>query len=281
MSKNYDFDWTQELVARRKWECFRNTNLCPNWLWNVAISQDDYDEAMGQPARNVFFKIRRKTQAVLRRVFWFWPRVTDAVYWSSGDEGKPGDPGNYQSITEDIEMLAHHVSGRATSKESAILDVGSNCGRCLAAVAELGHSNLHGVDINPAAVEEMYNIFPVLEGKCSIKRDLIQNYLTQTDDNHFEIVMTRGATLELIHPSFPLVKEICRVASSYVVIIIREFSFVYPRQWIVEFERNGFLLTSLLRPIHQDLEASVGDTGESVSLLVFRKCPDQLENKNV
>lgn len=272
MTRKIDFIWSETLKDDRKWERWRNTHLSPTWLWPLVIGEDDYAEALGQAPRGAA-KLRRLVQRVLRRALPFWPRVTDAAYWSSGDDDKAGTPDNYADQTEDVRLLAAEVAARVSRPDAAVLDLGCNCGRCLASAADLGLTNLHGVDINPAAIERMTEIFPVLDGKVTAQRDFFQRFLENADAGAYEIVFTRGATVELVHPSFALVRELCRVAREYVVLMIRENGFAYPRDWIGEFEASGFMLTKLVRPVHQDLDDTSGKTGEGTSLLVFRRRP--------
>lgn len=260
------------LLEDRSAERWRNSHLMPGWLWPRLICQDDYDEALGKPARGLY-KVRRLVNRVLRRALPFWPRVTDAIYWMETQENHAGTTDNYSEQTEDVRYLAAEIAGLAASAEASVLDLGCNCGRCLASLADLGLTNLHGVDINANAISQMTNIFPVLEGTVQAHHDFLQRYLGNAGDGSFDIVFTRGATVELVHPSYPLIANICRITREYAVFVIRENGFSYPRDWIGEFEANGFMLIKLIRPLHQCLTDRSGKTGEGISLMVFCRRP--------
>tara|TARA_X000001316_G_C921417_1_gene35810 strand:+ start:993 stop:1865 length:873 start_codon:yes stop_codon:yes gene_type:complete len=266
------FSLPAAMTDLRRAERWRNSNLVPTWLWRYVICEDDYSEALGEQARGVHVA-RRLVNRALRRLLPFWPRVMDAVYWSGADESGPGRPDNYAEQTEDIRYLAAEVAGLAASADAPVLDLGCNCGRCLASVADLGLTNLHGVDININAISRMIDYFPILDKRVNATRDFMQRYLDAAADRSFDIVFTRGATVELVHPSYPLIANICRISREHVVLVIRENGFSYPRDWIGEFESNGFLLIKLLRPLHQCLKDRSSKTGEGISLMVFSRHP--------
>ena len=75
----------------------------------------------------------------------------------------------------------------------------------------------------------------------------------------FDIVYTMGATIELVKPTFPLAKELSRVTTKYLILLIDENGHSYPRFWRLEFKNNGFSLrySKILK--------------NTLSLLVFKK----------
>jgi hypothetical protein len=77
---------------------------------------------------------------------------------------------------------------------------------------------------------------------------------------------SHGGTLELVHPSFDIVRHLCRVARKHVVLYINEHGHAYPRFWIYEFRRRGFYLVRAERPAAQF--SSIELEG---SLLVFQR----------
>lgn len=250
------------------WRKVKNTFFHPFWLWKMVINDADSDailEGRNSSSIGVFAFISK----VLIRTVWFWPRLVDAGVWVN----EKSDPTPFRDMTEDSHFLVQEVARRATNEHAPLLDIGCNCGRHLAALADLNFDNLYGVDVNKEAIEKMSEWFPQLTGKCNAQVDLMQRYLSRSADNAFEIVFTRGATVELIHPSFPLVRELCRVSKSHVILMIRENEHAYTRFWAYEFYRNGFMLTDLVRPVHQMMPDKTKDVGKHISLLVFRRCP--------
>ena len=72
-----------------------------------------------------------------------------------------------------------------------------------------------------------------------IKQDYIQRYLNKTKNDFFFASYTFGATIELLHPSFDIVKELIRVSRKYVFLYINENEHWYPRFYVFEFRRNN------------------------------------------
>lgn len=265
-----DFLWNDHLFpARGSWNKIRNSILCPTWLWGMVINDADADAVL---AGELSAKkgVAGVVQKVLRHALWFWPRFVEARIWVN----ERSDPSPYRELTADSRFLVTETITRISDTGDAILDLGCNCGRHLAALADLGCTNLYGVDVNHVAIDKMTQWFPQLTGVCNVQKDLMQRYLSKSKDLKFDIVITRGATVELIHPSYPLVRELCRVTKSYVILIVQESNQGYSRFWTYEFARHGFQLTNLVRPISQMLtKDSDKKFGQDASLLVYRRLP--------
>lgn len=243
----------------RLWEKIRNSLLTPTFLWSMVVSPGYVADLMGG-------KRVKLLNRILSRLLWFWPRAIDAQIWMHDYS----DPTPYRVVTPDSRMLVDHVAERAASKDSALLDIGCNCGRHLAALADMGFTNLSGVDINTAALAIMPEWFPQLKDKARVRNELMQTYLLSQPDRGFDTVFTRGATIELVHPSFPLVRELCRVADAHVILMIQENAHGYPRLWTLEFLRHGFALEKLVRPVQKD-QGVAYDNNKAHTLLVYRR----------
>jgi len=264
----FNFLWDEHLFSGKGfWVKVRNSLLCPTWLWDAVVTDADADAVLAG-------QLSAKTgagafvQKILRRILWFWPRLVEARIWVD----EKSDPSPFRELTADSRLLVSEAIGRISSANDAILDIGCNCGRHLAALADVGCTNLYGVDVNGAALDVMMQWFPQLSSVCSAEEDLMQRYLSKAEDQKFDMIITRGATVELIHPSYPLVRELARVTKSYVILLIQENNQGYSRFWTYEFARHGFQLTYLVRPISQMLD--VGDAkefGKNASLLVYRR----------
>lgn len=258
--------WQAAFVSPSLWVLFKNTFLRTPFLWEWVIQDTDFDMILTNShdeGRGHFGYLQRG----LRKLFWFWPRITDALVWVE----EKSDPKNFRHMSEGSKILVKEVAEKAQSKDSAILDLGCNCGRHMAGLADIGFTNLSGVDVNKRAIDTMFEWYPQLDGVGAAKVDFFQRFLKQAPDGAYDVVFSRGATIELIHPSFPLVEELVRVTQNYVVLLIQEKAHAYPRFWIYEFARNGFDLVKLIRPIGQEFEnkSTMDDLGNS--LLVFRR----------
>jgi len=149
-------------------------------------------------------------------------------------------------------------------RNAAILDMGCNVGRHLDYLYGQGYRNLRGVDWSGAAIRDMATRYPAMHAGSRLTVASFQDFLTNAPEA-VELVYTRGATFELVHPGFPLVKHVCAIAKRYVVLVITEAGHAYPRFWTYEFAREGFELAHLRRP------ASELAPEHRVSLMTFRR----------
>ena len=97
--------------------------------------------------------------------------------------------------------------------------------------------------------------------KITTNHDLFQSFLLNSPNKNFDVSYSVGATIELVHPSFDIVSEMCRVTKKYIFLLIQENSHEYPRFYIYEFKRKNFKLIDYKRPIK--------DT--NISILCFKR----------
>jgi SAM-dependent methyltransferase len=201
-----------------------------------------------------------KVQRALEKLLWFWPRVIDATDWAAGDTGRDQTPLNYVTVDADAQKLLDAVVRACPDREAPILDVGCNCGRHLIYLAGKGYRNLTGVDAMRAALKFFAERAPDVYAKASINHDLFQRFLMRQPDRKYELTYSHGATIELVHPSFDVVKHLCRVTRTHICLFLHEVD-AHSRDWIGQFARHGFELEYGERPI----------TGIRASLVVFRR----------
>jgi len=234
---------------------FINTFLQIPILWKYLINYDQDLKKISNP----FYRVIKK---ILLKFLWFWPRLHDAIEWKEGKIGGNRDPNHFITISKSEHLLVDQVIERAVSNKDIILDLGCNSGRFLNDLHSKGYKNLHGVDISQASFDNMKNIFPELCKDVEVSCATFQQFLENSPDNSIDILFSRGATVELVHPSFPLISHICRITRRTVVFMINETGHSYPRFWEWEFNKYNFFLTKVERPI---------DTGgKGVSLMVFQ-----------
>lgn len=264
--KNYTVpdSWVSSKIF---WQKFRNSFCVIHSLWSLVIKNQDFEDMLHpEQARDNQFK------KIFLKFVRFWPRVYEPINWATGDIGVKGcDPEDFKNIDPHSQILVNQVVARSQSKQSKIMDLGCNCGRFLNALAEQGFDNLHGVDISQKALDYMPEWFPALKGKVDVECDLFQRYISKRDDREFDIVYTHGATVELVHPSYPMVRELCRITKSHIVFVINENKNRYPRFWEYEFKRNGFVPVEILRPVTQSIDIDNYEVAQNLSLLVFRR----------
>jgi SAM-dependent methyltransferase len=241
---------------------FRNTYLAGSRrLFALIVSDNRYDSVLA--AQNTAGM--KKQKSLLRRIgqrgrLWFWPNISDAEEWALSTEERGWKPSTYLS-TEDRRLLKYLLE--TVDRDQSVLDLGCNSGAVLNSLYRAGFNSLYGVDAGRSALELFAQEFPEAYAVAEVKRDLFQRYLLTLPSRFVDVVHSNGATLELVHPSFPLVKEICRVTRSRVYLDIAERGHSYPRFYISQFERNGFRLSHCERP---------ADLVQGNSLLRFDRC---------
>jgi hypothetical protein len=137
-------------------------------------------------------------------------------------------------------------------------------GRHLDCLYRQGYRNLRGVDWSSAAIHDMARRYPDMHANSRLTTASFEDFLSGNPE-HVDLVYTRGATFELVHPGVPLVRHVCRIAKRYVVLVISEAAHAYPRFWEYEFAREGFELTHLRRPAASDAPE------HRVSLMTFTR----------
>ena len=166
------------------------------------------------------------------------------------------DPASQAQMDEIMALLP--------DRSASILDMGCNVGRHLDYLYSQGYRNLRGVDWSSAAIRDMAQRYPDMHAHSKLANASFEDYL-RADPEPVDLVYTRGATFELVHPSFPLIHHVCRIAKRYAVLVISETTHAYPRFWEYEFAREGFELTHLRRP------ASLDAPEHRVSLMTFTR----------
>ena len=245
----------------------RNTFLSFPFLFDLVVKDRDFDVFIsGQQKRDLAYLWSR----LLQKSLWFWPRIIEARMWVEGRTGLRQQPDNFIAFDElSSRAMCDAVERYAGTKQASILDLGCNVGRHLNNLHRRGFSNLSGVDAMGAALERMKVEFPEVAGAAKTYHDLFQRFLRNQPDRAFDLLYSHGATIELVHPSFDIVRHMCRVTREHVVLILNETSTeLYPRFWTYEFARNGFFLREARRPVGRiPPENSAGNP----SLLVYER----------
>ena len=245
---------------RLRAKVFRNTYLMgPKWLFKAAISDRDYAKVLtalepqaGAPGSRLRPSMLRKVRNRLRP--WFWPFIGDAEPWATAGEGDWYPPSTY-AIKEPGGLMSRLLE--KTLPESSVLDIGCNSGANLDFLRQAGFMELYGVDAGRNALAHFERNYPETFQMAAVKHDLFQRYLLKSPSRFVDVVHSNGATLELVHPSFPFVSEICRVARRDVFVDIVEMGHAYPRNYIEQFRRHGFELVYCRRPLDRETGSSI------------------------
>jgi len=170
----------------------------------------------------------------------------------------------FKGIDPASQVLMDEIMKLAGSPETSIVDLGCNVGRHLDYLYRQGMRNLTGVDWSERAIHDMAERYPEVYEGVKMHVASFEDYL-DSDMEPADIVYSRGATFELVHPSYPLIRKVAKYARHYVVLVISETRHAYPRFWEYEFAREGFELVHLRRP------ASMLAETHRVSLMTFRR----------
>ncbi|MDO8307716.1 MAG: class I SAM-dependent methyltransferase [Actinomycetota bacterium] len=235
---------------------FRNTYLmAPKWLFSLVVRQRDFDRILASratdppsPPRPIW---RRMGRAVMP---WFWPRIWEAQRWVQAGEATWWKPSGYQ-IDEPGPLMVRLL--QETPSTNSVIDLGCNSGSNLKFLHRAGFRRLYGVEAGFEALELFARTYQEAWACAEVRHDLFQHYLAVTADRAFDTVHFNGVSIELVHPSYPMVSEICRVTADSVFISLTEHGHTYPRHYIRQFESHGFRLVWCERPVDLVNESSI------------------------
>jgi SAM-dependent methyltransferase len=198
------------------------------------------------------------------------PRKTWMLqHWRDQTEGDSHGCDKYISMYARNKFILNEIALRAPTPDNSILDLGCNCGFQLSLLKKAGYSNLTGVDICKTAIDfgkKTLDLNEVVFIPGSFEEVLIKFV---AEKRRFDLIYSMGATVELVHPSFDIIRYICESSNNYVILGISEWGHAYPRFWEYEFNTHGFALVKCIRPI--DGTQKLKNPKEEESLLVFQK----------
>jgi SAM-dependent methyltransferase len=177
------------------------------------------------------------------QVPWMWSAERCQRFWSSLERGDdPNAPNGYAAKPLEIVDLMQTFWSPEVALGDAVLEVGCNAGANLARLRELGYPSLSGVEINPAAIEELRCVFPALAEVAEIRQGRVEDVLPRLPTDGFEVVFAMGV-LHHIHPSSNQVfAELVRVARCHICTIEPEQlvrNYIFSRDYRRVFEGLG------------------------------------------
>ena len=192
----------------------------------------------------------------------------EKIHWGNQDAGQLHGYDKYNIYDPRIGFLIKEV-GHLISKDDTILDLGCNCGLYLSELRNAGYCQTTGVDISPSAISYGRKHFGFRDEELILGSFDVAIPLLQKKGKRFILTYSMGATLELVHPSYDVVRGLCNVTDKYVVLIISKWGHRYPRFWEYEFNRQGFNLVTCITP-WDDTDPD-SDPATMNSLLIFRR----------
>ncbi len=154
------------------------------------------------------------------RAPWMWSAARCQRFWGSLEAGEdPNAPNIYAAKPPEIIDLMHAFWSPEVTPSDSVLEVGCNAGANLARLRALGYPSLSGVEINPAAIEELRRVFPALAAAAEIRQGRLEDALPRLPTNGFETIFAMGV-LHHVHPSSNWVfAEMARVARRHICTI--------------------------------------------------------------
>ena len=219
------------------WSSWRDTHLqSPLWLFKLVVTEADYTALLSGENRT------RRTlgRKILQRGLWFWPRIDDAAGWAEAEAHGHWAPLNY--LRENPTRPAQRVIDTVPRSET-LMELACNAGCDLNFLHRAGYNGIKAVDVSGAALATFQERFPTAWASSSVSHDLLQHYLPAQGSKSVGTVFSNGAALELVHPSFPIVKEVCRVARNAVILELDPGITGYPRDYVGQFRKHGFHVT--------------------------------------
>lgn len=186
----------------------------------------------------------------------------------------------YDGVTNRHVIVANILQQISPPGDYRILELGCSTGEFVNLLREKGYGMVHGVDINFAATYLGASKYNFRRIPAHIHTSLISSILNYTlydaftQPGHYlitssfedffifvpglyRVTITFGATLEVTHPSFDIIKKICDNTSKYVILVISENGHDYPRFWEYEFNKHGFKKIIHYYPIVNNSEESL------------------------
>ena len=218
------------------WSTWRNSHLQgPLWLFKAVITDTDYDALLSGNNKSRRSVARRLAQ----RALWFWPRIDDAAGWAEAEMGGHWSPDLYlrQNPTRPAQRVINVIP-----RSETLMELACNSGCDLNFVHQAGFTQVKGVDVSGQALVTFQEVFPEAWASAEISHDLFQRYLLNQPSKSVDTIYSNGCAIELVHPSFPIVREICRVARGNVILELDPYISGYTRDYVGQFRKRGFTI---------------------------------------
>ncbi len=182
--------------------------------------------------------------------------IRDGMFWHDETNHKTEW---FAEISRPYEKKFLNYIIQNTNQKDSILDICCNQGRFIKELHNNNYRNLFGFDIMKPAIEILRNSREYQKGGIEVDCCLAQDYLSNSEANYFDYAITYTATIELMHPSFNIFKELYRVTKKGFIFALNENKHTYPRFYRYLIKRSGFK------------EIKIFKLNKSITLLHFEK----------
>lgn len=184
------------------------------------------------------YKVKNKSIKRFLNSFWFLPNSHEFHYWKYTAENI-GHGFKQFTKMDDLSVLLIKTIAKYAKKNDKILDICCNAGRVLSKLRSKKYVNLHGFDINSLAIKNSKKIFKNLKN-AKMKSSSAESFLQNAKNNSYDVTYTLGASIELLPPTYDVVKNIHRITKKFFICLINTEGHRYPRFWEYEFKKYGF-----------------------------------------
>jgi SAM-dependent methyltransferase len=194
-------------------------------------------------------------------------RNAQKIHWKSQDIGDPHGYDKYDKLNAEHASVLFKEVQSVLEKNKSILDLGCNCGYMLDGLKKIGYKNLSGIDICKNAIEYGKKKFDLAGVELTVgsQEEVLPRLVSQK--RIFDLVYSCGASVSLVHPSFDVIRHICRLSHKYVIMVNEDsLGFPYPRLWEYEFNRNGFAMVKYLMPYDGSVLTAGREDGRSLAV---------------
>jgi SAM-dependent methyltransferase len=186
------------------------------------------------------YQIKSKKKRALLNKLWFLPNTLEYNYWNAVAENVGHGHENFIQMSESGTVLCKTINNYAL-KTDRLLDICCSTGRILNCLHDKGYKKLSGFDLNKLAIKNSIKNFKNLKN-IELHHASAEFFLEKASNQEYDITYTLGATIELITPTFDIVRQISRITKKYFICLINVNGYRYPRFWEYEFTKNRFVV---------------------------------------
>ena len=165
----------------------------------------------------------------------------DSIFRFDGSEWSEigiHDTKNFLELDDTARALLSRIK-KVTFPSDSILDICCGPGRHLNDLALSGYTSLHGFDIMRPSITNAVTYFPSLKN-ADLRLGNIIDVLPEFSNSSIDWAITHSATLENIHPSFPVHNYIFDVVRKGCIFLLNTTGHLYPRNYKYLYENAGF-----------------------------------------
>lgn len=230
-----------------------NTFLTPTFLYSLLINV--------HPSPNEISNKKNFFNKIFLKLFFFYPRyLYDTKGWIDADINSYRNINDFKELRIGVDDIFIKKIKELSNTESEILDLGCGIGRHLNCLKKGNYTNLTGVDIMSEIKSNHFDLSGI-----KLHHMFLQEFL-KNNNKKFDIIYSVGAVIEIIHPSFDIIKYMCKSSKNYICLLVQQNCHYFPRFYEYEFKRNGFDIFYKKKNLNKPRL-----NREKIDMLIFKK----------